>query len=130
MSNVKAESPVLDAFESAVAARLAAAADRNHGCMIASRSSQASALPFADVCTNGFGRSVPLAQKLVQMFGLANVARTTFSHKHVRACAQRSADNCTKVVSSTFRCWRPECADVCTKLRVDRSDPHQYRGAE
>jgi hypothetical protein len=50
MSNVKAESLIVDAFESADAASLAAAADRNHGCMIASRSSQANALSFAAVC--------------------------------------------------------------------------------
>src|SRR5690242_15607435 len=42
MSNVKAESLAIDAFESAVAASLAAAADRNHGRMIASRNSHES----------------------------------------------------------------------------------------
>jgi hypothetical protein len=52
MSNVKAESIVLDAFESAVAASLAAATDRNQW---THDSLQKFSLPFADVCTNGFG---------------------------------------------------------------------------
>jgi hypothetical protein len=95
MSKAKKESPILDTFESAVAASLAAVADRNHGCMIASRSSQAKALPFADVCTNGFGWSVPLAPKLVQMFALDNVAPRTsaasYMFGHVRSVLQITA---------------------------------------
>jgi hypothetical protein len=99
MSQTTDKSPVQDAFKSAVAGSLAAAADRNHGCMIASRSSQANALPFADVCTNGFGWSVRnilrLAQKLVQMSALDNVAPRTsaasYMFGHVRSVLQITA---------------------------------------
>ena len=64
MSNVKAESPVLDAFESAVAGSQPPRRTETMGCMIASKSSQANALLFADVCTNGFGWSVAAGSEI------------------------------------------------------------------
>jgi hypothetical protein len=69
--------------------------------------------------------SVPVAQKLVQTFALDNVAPRTsaasYMFGHVHSILQTTAQKCFV----DFPLWRPDRADVCTKLRADRSDPVQ-----